>query len=124
MPPPLPDQFLFLFTREALDSPLAFHCSSTIWLGLEIDHLYREPAASVARGGSVVVLFQASLRIGRPAGIESPIRAFENVTIKRHGCYFRFLREPIRVSNTEGTSERSGFATSDQSAEKRSAIQR
>ena len=82
--PPLHNQFLFLFTREALDSPLSFHGSRAVRLGFEINHLYRKPAASVARTGAFVVLFQASLRVGRPAGVISPIRAFQNITIKRH----------------------------------------
>jgi hypothetical protein len=82
--PPLSNQILFLLPREALDGPLSFHCSGTIRLGLEINQLYREPAASVARSGSLVVLFQPPLRIGCPAGIKRPICTFKNVAIKRH----------------------------------------
>ena len=77
--------------REALDSHLSFHRSGTVRLGFEIDHFYREPAASVARSGAPVVLLQSPFGIGRPAGVEGPIRAFQDVAVKRHRGYFRFL---------------------------------
>jgi hypothetical protein len=56
MIPSLPDQFHFSLTREALDRPLSFHCGSAVRLGFEVDDFYREPAAGVARTGSLVVL--------------------------------------------------------------------
>ena len=112
--PPLPNQLHFSLTREVLDSTLSFHCSSTIRLGLEVNHFYREPAAGVARTGAFIVLSQASFRVARPAGIVGSIRTFQDITIEKHVFYCGLLkvsREPRKRSQNDGMLERSGLSS-------------
>jgi hypothetical protein len=51
---------------------------------LNISHPDRAPAARITCAGTMVMLAQAPLRVGRPAGVIAPIRTGEDVTITGH----------------------------------------
>jgi len=73
-----------LLPLHGFNSQLSFHGREAVGLFFNVNQFHRAPRAGVSCAAPGVVLLFAARRVGRPAGIKRPIRAFEDVTVKRH----------------------------------------
>jgi hypothetical protein len=79
------NQLSFPFPAHPLDLDLSAHRTAPVRLLLRVHQPHRAPGARVAGTCSAVMLAEAPLRVGRPAGVISPIRTFKDIAITRHG---------------------------------------
>ncbi len=89
------NQFSFLLTRHRFDGAFSFHRADAVRLRLDVNQFHRTSHFCITRAASGVMCFEASFRVGRPAGVERPIRTLNDIAITWHvDALFLFFLSP------------------------------
>jgi hypothetical protein len=67
------------------DPDLSSHRTAPVGLLLHVNQPDRTPVTCIPGTFPMVMLAETTLRVGRPAGVKSPIHTFEDIAITGHG---------------------------------------